>query len=163
MTSHGPVLEVRVVPEHRAVGVVVRMPVMVLRARQRVQVDHAHQAVPGAGVDHPVQLPEALTDELERPSVALEVPVVDGDAHAVHAEPGQQLRVLVTEERREQAVEEQLVPVAAENLADRAAHEGLVRRVAGDEVLHVHPATQAHAPQPDRDAVPVDEAIAFGA
>src|SRR5689334_1049739 len=139
------------------------MPVMVLRPRQRVQVDHGHQAVPGAGVDHAVQLAEAVVDELERAGVVLEVPVVDRNADAVHAQPGQKLRVVLAEERREQAVEEQLVPVPAENLADGAAHQRLVRRVAGDEVLHVHPAAETDAPQPDRYAVPVDEAITFGA
>src|SRR6185437_14669215 len=107
-------------------------------------------------------LAEAVADELERAGVVLEVPVVDRNADAVHAQPGQQLRVILAEERGEQAVEEQLVPVLAENRADGAAHQRLIRRVAGDEVLHVHPAAEAGTPQPDRHAVPVDEAIALG-
>jgi hypothetical protein len=55
----------------------------------------------------------------------------------------------------EEAVEEELVPLLAEHLADGLTLSLLVRRVAGDEVLHVHPTAEAEAPEHDGLAFPV--------
>jgi hypothetical protein len=55
---HDPVLEVAVLPEQRAVRRVVGVPVLVLRSRQRVQVDDAVDAVRRARSHRAVEVPE---------------------------------------------------------------------------------------------------------
>ena len=147
-------------PEVADVRRVVRMPVLVLRAGQRVQVDDGVQAVARARVDHPVELVEPALDQLERTRVALEVPVVDRDAHAVHPGVGEELRVGVAEEHGEQSVEERVVEILSEHRQHVMAHERLVRGIAGDEVLHVHPAAEADAPQPHLVTVAVEQPTA---
>ena len=154
---HGAVLEVPMRPEGGDVGRIVTVPVVVLTAGQGVQVDDRVDAVSSARLDHPVQVAEARLVDLERPVVVLEVAVVHRHADAVEPAAGEQSGVRLAEEDREQAFEEQLVPVGAEHVADGGAHEGLVGRVAGDEVLHVQPAAEAGTAQPKRSPLAVDE------
>ena len=160
---HDAVLEVRVLPEQRPVGRVVRVPVVVLPARQGVQVDDAVDPVRGARRDRPVEVAEAVLDDLERPRVGLQVAVVDRDAHAVEAEPGEERGVGLAVELRQQPLEEEAGALLPEHVADRRAHHRLVRGVARDEVLHVEPAADVHARQADGVAAVVDDAAAVGA
>ncbi len=155
---HGAVLEVPVLPERRHVGGVVGVPVLVLRARQRVQVNHAVDPVLRQQADDAVEVAEAVLDDLHRPVVGLEVPVVHRDSHAVDAHAREQGGVLGAEEGGQQPVEEQLLPLLAQHAPHGVAHGRLVGRVAGDEVLHVHPAAEAHPPQPHGASVGRDEA-----
>jgi hypothetical protein len=60
----------------------------------------------------------------------------------------------------EQRVEEALGPVGAEDLGDAGAHLALGRGIAGDEVLHVHPAAEPDAAQLHARAVVVGDGIA---
>ncbi|OFA52354.1 hypothetical protein BEN35_11855 [Streptomyces fradiae] len=71
---YGPVLEVAVGPERGAVGGVVTVPVVILRAGQRVQVDDGVEAVPREEGDDPVQGGEPVLLPLHRPVVVLEAP-----------------------------------------------------------------------------------------
>ena len=57
----------------------------------------------------------------------------------------------------EQPIEKDGRPVRADGGGDGAAHQRLVRRVAGDEVLHVQPAANADAPQPNGPSCRIDE------
>jgi hypothetical protein len=139
------VLEVRVLPEQRAVGRVVRVPVVVLPAGQGVQVDDAEDPVGGARRDRAVEVPEAVLDNLERPRVGLQVAVVERDADAVEAEAREEGGVGVAVEGGEQAVEEQVGEVTAEHVSYARAHHRLVGGVARDEVLHVQPPADVHA------------------
>jgi hypothetical protein len=63
---HDALLEVRVLPEGREVRRVVGVPVLVLAAGGRVEVDHAVDALLGAQADRLVEAGEALLDQLER-------------------------------------------------------------------------------------------------
>jgi len=85
--------------------------------------------------------------------------VVDGQPHAGDAELGEELRVLVGEEAVEQAVEEPGRPVGPQHAGDGLAHRRLAARIAGDEVLHVHPAAEPHTTQVHACAVGVDYRI----
>jgi hypothetical protein len=157
------VLEVPVLPEQRAVRGVVGVPVLVLGSRQRVQVDDRRDAVRPEGGDRPVEVAEAVLGHLERAHVVLEVAVVEGDPHRVETDLGQEGGVGLTEEAGEEPLEEELVAVVADRLADGRAHHRLVRRVAGDEVLHVEPAAEAHPPHAERLAVDVEQLGSVGA
>ena len=151
------VLEVPVLPEGRDVRRVVGVPVLVLRARQRVQVDDRVDAVGGQQVDHAVEVAEAVRLDLERRRVVLEVLVADGDPDEVEAGLGQERRVRLVEEAGEQALEERGRPVGADDLRHLGPHQRLVGRVAGDEVLHVQPAAQADPAQQQGLPVGPDE------
>ena len=129
----------------------------------RVQVDHAVDAVLGAQAHDAVEALEALLAQLERTLVALEVAVVDGDPHAVDAEVGEQPRVALLEEAREQAIEEARRALGPEHRRDGGPHLALRRRIAGDEVLHVHPAAESDAAQNDAAALAVDDRLAVDA
>src|SRR5215212_7100627 len=83
---HGPVLEVSVPPEQRFVGRVVRVPVLVLVARQGVQVDDRVDSLLRAQVYDTVQMPEAILSYLVGAHVVLEVPVVHGKPEQVQPE-----------------------------------------------------------------------------
>ena len=157
---HDPVLEVRVAPELGHVRGVVGVPVLVLGARHRVQVDHAVDAMGGAHVDRARQPLEALLEQLEGPRVALEVAVVDRQPQAVDPQLGEQPRVGLVEEAVEQPVEEAVGPLRADHAGHRGPHRGLVGRIAGDEVLHVHPAAEPGAAQEHARAIGVDDRIA---
>lgn len=132
---------------------------LVLAAGHRVQVDHAVDAVLGAQAHDAVEALEALLAQLERALVALEVAVVDGDPHAVDAEVGEQPRVAVLEEAREQAIEEARGALGPEHCGDRGAHLALRRRIASDEVLHVHPAAESDAAQHHAGALAIDDRL----
>jgi hypothetical protein len=95
---HDAVLEVRVAPELGARREVVGVPVLVLAAGRRVQVDDAVDAVLAARADRAVEALEARLDQLERLRVALEVAVVDGQADAGDAQLREELGVLGGEE-----------------------------------------------------------------
>ncbi|MEB3371668.1 hypothetical protein R4I43_30120 [Saccharopolyspora sp. S2-29] len=135
----GAVLEVPVLPERGHVRRVVAVPVLVLAAGQRVQVDDRPDPVRGQHVDHPVQVREPGLLDLERPVVVLEVPVVHRDPHRVHAQRRQVRGVVRAEEPVQELVEERLAGLLPHRLAQRRAHQLLRPGVAGDEVLHVHP------------------------
>src|SRR6185312_15237577 len=83
--------------------------------------------------------------------------VVHGDPDERHPVLAEEARVVLTVERRQEALEEAVCPVLAENLRHGAAHEALIRGIPGDEILHVQPAADAHPGEPDRFPVPVDE------
>nr|WP_234314546.1 hypothetical protein [Streptomyces sp. NRRL F-5135] len=140
-------------PEEREVGGVVGVPLVVLGAGQGVQVDDGVDAVPCAQIDHSVELCEALLADLERAGVVLEVAVVDRQAQAVDVLGGEQRGVGLVEEGRQEPVEEQAVAAVTDHLPYGGTHRGLIARIAGDEVLHVHPAAEADAAEPDRGAV----------
>ena len=103
---HDPVLEVTVLPEERPVRRVVRVPVLVLGARQRVQVDDRVHAVRRAGLHRPVEVAEAVLDDLERPLVGLEMPVIDRNAHAVEPQLRKEAGVGIAVEGGQQPIEE---------------------------------------------------------
>src|SRR5690606_34936977 len=100
--------------------------------------------------------------DLERADVVLEVAVVERYAQRVEPEGGEVRGVLVREEDVEQPVEERVVRVAAHGPQHRAAHLGLRRRVAGDEVLHVHPAPEAEPSEEHRPVGPDDRRAVDG-
>jgi hypothetical protein len=117
----------------------------------------------GAQAHDAIQAREAGLQEVERSLVALEVAVVDRHARAVDAEAGEQLGVAFVEEAGEQAIEEALGALGADDVGDRRAHQALRARIAGHEVLHVHPAAHSDAPQHDTAAVGVDDGVALHA
>ena len=125
---------------------------LVLAAGDRVQVDHAVDAVLGAHADRAV---ETLEARLPR-----EVAVVDRQPDAVDAQLGEQRGVLVGEEAVEQRVEEPLRPIRTQDTGYGGPHRALVGGIAGDEVLHVHPAAEPYPAQLDARAVGVDDAVA---
>jgi hypothetical protein len=137
--------------------------VLVLPPGQGVQVDDRVQAVAGQGVDHPVEPGEAGLLQLKRRGVVLEVAVVDRDAYAVEPDFGEQRGVGVGEEAVEELGEERLVRLLPHGLAHQPTDAGLGAGVAGDEVLHVHPAAQPEADQPDGGARLVDDPVAVDA
>ena len=126
-----PVLEMPVGPEARLMRRVVRVPMVILRSRQGVEVDHGVDAIASARVDHPVQVAKAVRLDLERTVVVLEVPVVDGQPDAVQARVGEQADIGLGEERGQQPLEEHVVQVLAEDVAHGSAHERFIRGVAG--------------------------------
>ncbi len=144
------ILELPLRPEVRPLRRVIAVPVLVLRAGDRVQVEDRVDAVPRAYVHDGVQKSEALLADLERCIIALEVAVVERDPHGVQAEALQERRIAIGEEHREEPVEEACVPLVAEDAAQRPTHLRLGSGVPGDEVLHVHPAAEAEAAQHDR-------------
>lgn len=78
----------------------VAVPVDVLPARGRVQVDDDEQAGGAAQVDDALEPLEALLEPDAGLLVALKVAVVDGDADRVEAERGKELGVLLAERAR---------------------------------------------------------------
>jgi hypothetical protein len=160
---HDAILEVRVLPEGGDVGRVVGVPVLVLAAGHGVQVDDAVDAVLGAQSHDRVEALEARLEQLERTVIALEVAVVHRDPHAVDAEAGEETRVAVLEEARQHAVEEASSAQRSEHRGHGGPHLALRGRIAGDEVLHVHPAAEAHAPQHDARALGIDDPVAVDA
>ena len=142
-----PILELPLRPEVRPLGRIVAVPMLVLSAGHRVQIQDRVDAVPGAGIHHAVEPADTLLPDLERRIVVLEVPVVERNPDRIYPEVTEEGRVPVGEEHREESVEEPLVALVAERPAQRAALLGLRPRIAGDEVLHVHPAAQTEAPQ----------------
>ena len=97
---------------------------LVLAARDRVQVDHAVDAVrrrAGATAR------ESRSKPLESHSkgARLEMALVDRQPHAVHAERRQELRVLGREEAVEQPLEERDPPVSAPTTAETASRMAL--------------------------------------
>jgi len=137
--------------------------VLVLAARHRVQVEHAVQAGVPARPHRTVQPLETFREQLERCRVAFEVLLVDRQPHARHAQRRQQPRVLHIEERVQQAVEEPLRPLVAQHTGDGLPHRALVGGIAGDEVLHVHPAADPDAAQQHPRPARVDHGTAFDA
>src|SRR5215211_4054931 len=113
------------------------MPVLVLVARQGVQVDDRVDPLLRAQLYNPVEVPEALVLDLEGAHVVLEVPVVHREPEQVQPERGDKPRVTFREEMIEEAVEEDPVPLLTEHRAYGFTLGLLVRGVAGYEVLHV--------------------------
>src|SRR4029450_13153730 len=120
-------------------------------------------AASGEHLDGPIEVTETFGLDLERPRVVLEVLVPDGDPGEVESGPAEKRRVRLVEEPGEQALEEPVGPVIADDRTDLAPHQGLVGRVPGDEVLHVEPATEAHAAKEQGLAVWADEIRPGGA
>ncbi len=79
------VLEVRVLPEVGVAAGVVAVPVRVLPALHRVQVEDGVEVVFRTRLDGAVEALEAGFEVCERLSVAFEVAVVQGQAHGVSA------------------------------------------------------------------------------
>ena len=151
--AHGAVLEVRVLPQQRAVGGVVAVPVGVLVPGQGVQVDDGPQAVAGAQLDRPVEVAEAGLVDHEGRAVVLQVAVVDGQPDQVEPERGEPGGVLLVEERGQELLEQQLTALGAEHGRKGGPLRRLVGGESGDEVLHVHPPAEAHAPEHHRPPV----------
>ncbi len=139
------VLELPLRPEVRPLRGVVAVPVLILGAGHRVQIEDRVDAVARARVDHGVEQPEALLADLERCVVALEVPVVERDPNRVQAQIVQEGGIPIGEEHREEPIEEPLVALIAEHAAQRPALLRLGAGIPGDEVLHVHPAAEAES------------------
>jgi hypothetical protein len=137
--------------------------VLVLAAGHGVQVDDAVDAVLGAQSHDRVEALEARLEQLEGTVIALEVAVVHRDPHAVDAEAGEETRVAVLEEARQHAVEEASGAQRSEHRGHGGPHLALRGRIAGDEVLHVHPAAEAHAAQHDARALGIDDPVAVDA
>jgi len=154
---HHPVLEVPVLPERGNVCGVVRVPMMVLRAGQGVQVDNREDAVAPERLDGPVKVAEAIGLDLERSRVVLEMLVANGDSCKVQPDLAEERRVGLIEEPGEETLEETLGPVVADRAPHLTPHQRLVRRISGDEVLHVQPTTQADAAKEQRLAVRGEE------
>jgi hypothetical protein len=156
---HGAVLEVRVRPEVRPVRGVVRVPVLVLVPGHGVQVEDRVDAARRADLHDAVQAREALLLQDERRGVVLEVVVAERHAQGVDPEPGEVVGVGLGEEVGEEGVEERVGRLRAHRPAQGAAQLSLGRRVAGDEVLHRHPATEPEPAQQDCRAGAVDEPV----
>ena len=110
------ILEMLVLPEERLVRRVVGVPIHVLIARQRMQVDDRVDAVRRAQVDGPIQVLEPLLLDDERRHVVFEVAVVDRDADQVQPQRLDEAGVVLGEEVGEEAVEEERVLLRAERL-----------------------------------------------
>ena len=147
-------------PEERLVRRVVGVPIAVLIARQRVQIDDRVDALRRAQVDDAIQVPEPLLLDDERRHVVFEVAIVDRDADQVQPQRLDEASVVLAEEVGQEAVEEERVLLRAERLEQGLALRLLVGRIAGDEVLHVEPAAQAEPAQDHRRAGAVDKLVA---
>ncbi len=151
------VLEVGVVPELGDVRRVVAVPVLILPARQRMQVEDRIDAVATEEAHDAIEPGESLLFQHERSRVVLEVAVVERDADTVDSEGCEVGSIRFVEEVPVEGLEECVESVPAHAVQQQPANRALVAGVARDEVLHVHPAAQAHARQTDRRAFPVDE------
>jgi hypothetical protein len=115
--------------------------VLVLAARQRVQIQDRVEPVRGAGVHGALQQRE--------PGIEVEqVMVVHREPDTVHAERGQVGGVAVGEEPPGEPGEQGVAGVGAHRRAQRRPLQGLRARVASDEVLHVQPAADSRHAQP---------------
>ena len=123
---------------------------LVLGTRNGVQVEDRVYAMASTGIHNTVEEPEALLADLERCVIVLEVPVVERDPHGVQAEALEESGVLVREEGCHEPVEESVAALVAEHATQRAALLRFGSGVAGDEVLHVHPAAEPETAKGDR-------------
>src|SRR5215212_9489730 len=145
------------IPECCDVCGVVGVPVLVLRAGQGVQVDDRVDAMPRQRLDGSVEVAESIGLDLERSRVILEVLVPDGDSREVQTGLAEKYRVRLIEEPAEEALEEALGSVVADRPPYLSPHQRLVRRVPGDEVLHVQPTAETDAAKEQRLAVRTEE------
>jgi hypothetical protein len=122
-----------------------------------MQVDNRVDAVAGQRVDGTVEMAEAIGLELERSSVVLEMLVANGNSREVHPSLAEEGSVRLIEEPGEESLEETLGPVVADRPPYLPPHQRLVRRISGDEVLHVQPTTEADAAKEQRLAVRAEE------
>ena len=150
------VLEVLMLPEEGFVGRVVAMPGLILVAGQSMQVNDRVDLLFGTQVDHPIQVLEALFLNDKRLHIRLEMAIVDGKPQQVEPQGCNELGIVAFEEILQEAIEEEFVVVIAQHLADGLSLSFLVGRIAGDEILHVHPSAQAKAAQTDLLACVVD-------
>ncbi len=158
---HDAVLEMTVSPERRPLCRVVTVPVLILGTWSSMKVEDGEDALIGAGLDHPIEKLEPLLLDDHRRIVVLEMPVVEGDTERVDAQSREERRVLVGEEHVQKSREESLVALVSEHTTHCPTMLGLRACVAGDEVLHVHPAAESEPVQGQRavgtdDAIPID-------
>ena len=156
------VLEVLVIPEAGVVGGVIAVPMLVLEAGERVEVDDGVNFVFGAAIDGTVEDFEAIFDEFEGLHIRFEVAVIDREADAVHAVGGEESGVVFAEEDVEEAVEEAVVAIGSEGGEEGLALEGFRGGESGDEVFHVHPSAEADAFEEDVLAGAGDDVSALG-
>lgn len=74
------ILELAVLPEKGDVRRIVRVPVLILEARIRVQVNNCVDAALGAQVDDSIEVTKTILLQLEGSRVVFEVVIVDGEA-----------------------------------------------------------------------------------
>ena len=146
----------------RPVGGIVAVPVLVLRAGKSMQVEDGVDA--GAARTRRSRVSSRRNPasfDVEGPHVVLEMPVVHRDADVVHAERGEEARVVLGEERiheaRRRTARSARGPSA---LQQRLARRDFRRRIAGEEVLHVHPAADIVAAELDGASGPVGQTVA---
>ena len=96
----------------RHVRGIVAVPVLVLPARQGMQVDDSVKPMPRKGFDGPVEAGESC--------LGLEMAVVHRDPYRVEPERGQQRRVRLAEEPVKELVEERLVGLIPHGLPHEA-------------------------------------------
>src|SRR5215212_11192857 len=150
------------IPECCDVCGVVGVPVLVLRAGQGVQVDDRVDALAAECINGAVEVAEAVGLDLERSRVVLEVLVSDGDSRKIQPGIAEEHCVPLIEEPGEEPLEEALGPVITDRSPYLPPHQRLVRRVAGDEVLHVEPAAETDPTKPQRPTVGAEELRAGG-
>ncbi len=155
------VLEVRVLPEVGVAAGVVAVPVRVLPALHRVQVEDGVEVVLRTQLEGAVEALEAGFQVGKRLAVALEMAVVERQPHRVGAGGLDVGEVFIGQEVIEPAVEEELRLCGAEDIGHGQAQPVLVARVAVDEVFHVHPAADARAAQANWLALLVDDLVSF--
>src|SRR5436305_11980115 len=104
---HDSILEVLVLPEKRLVGRIIAMPILILVARQSMQVDNGVDLLLSAQVDDSIQVLEAFFFDDKGLHVGLEVPVVDGEPQQVQAERGNILSIILSEEIFQETIKEE--------------------------------------------------------
>ena len=153
------VLEVGVSPKVGPVRGVVTVPVLVLVAGGRMQVKNRVDACSGALFDDCVQAREPLLLQRERCGVVLEMVVAEGDAQAVNAQRGEVAGVGLREEVCKETFEERIGGLGAQDPGQGPALLGLGAWVAGDEILHGHPAAQTQSAQQHGSTGVVDDLV----
>src|SRR5258708_26426697 len=155
------ILEVLVLPEKRLVGRIIAMPILVLVARQSMQVDNGVDLLLRDKVDDSIEVLKALFLDDKGFHVGLEVPVVDRQPQQVQAERGNILRIVSSEEIFQETIKEVGVGFLSKHIADGLSLCLLISGIARDEVLHIHPATEIKAAQNDWLTLGIDEGSNF--
>ena len=88
--------------------------------------------------------------------IRFEMAIVDGKPQEVEAQGGNELGVIASEKIVQEAIKEEFVVVMTQHLTNGLPLSFLIGSITGNEILHIHPASQAKAAQQDLLAFAVD-------